>query len=71
MKNNEKKNDFLTHILNHKSNILNTQFSMSVRTFFLMFSDMLLVNLSAIGALFLRFEFTMPNEYFPNYISMA
>ena len=71
MKNNEKKNDFLTEIVNHKLNILNTQVSMSVRTFFLVFSGMLLVNLSAIGALLLRFEFIMPNIYFPKYVSMA
>jgi FlaA1/EpsC-like NDP-sugar epimerase len=71
MQSNETKKDFLTQTLNHKLNKLNTQFSMRVRTFFLVFSDMLLVNLSAIGALLLRFEFTLPTDHFTNYISMA
>lgn len=42
---------------------LNTQFSMSVRSALLAGLDAVLVNLAALGALLLRFEFTLPPAY--------
>ncbi len=71
MQNQQKKRDFFTHTLSDGLNSINMDFSMNVRTFLLVFGDVLLLNLSAVGALLLRFEFTLPENHFANYISMA
>ena len=63
--------DNLTKRLNRSLNAINTDFSMNMRSAFIFFADIILINLAAVGALLLRFEFTLPREYFSNYISMA
>jgi len=71
MANKSRSKDKLTRRLNRSLNAINTDFSMNIRSVFILMLDIMLINLAAVGALLLRFEFTLPGEYLTNYITMA
>ena len=64
-------NDRLTKALNRMLNSISAKFSFNTRVVLIAFLDALLINLAGLGALLLRFEFTIPAQYKQNYISMA
>jgi len=61
----------LTIALGKGLNRFDSRFEFNTRVVLIAILDVLLINLSALGALLLRFEFTLPEEYTENYLSMA
>ncbi|MBK5252184.1 MAG: polysaccharide biosynthesis protein [Peptostreptococcaceae bacterium] len=62
----EQKNN-ITYLLSRKLNSIHISIRPRTRVLFLMLLDVLFINAAAIGALLLRFEFTLPENWFASY----